>query len=213
MIVAGLTGSIGMGKSTAAAALRRLGYPVHEADNAVHRLMEKGGGAAPLVEKAFSKNTPGVIKKGGVDRVALGKLAFENGEALDQLEAILHPLVRDCEEAFLFCMAMRREKLVFLDIPLLFETDAEERLDTTVLISAPPFVQAARVLRRPRMTRRRLAAVLSRQMPDAEKKRRADFVIETGLNRGWTLRQLRRAVRLILRNFEGPRERARTGGD
>lgn len=213
MIVAGLTGSIGMGKSAAAATLRHLGYPVHEADKAAHRLMERGGEAAPLVEKAFSKNTPGVIKKGGVDRMALGKLVFENDEALDQLEAILHPLVRDCEKAFLFCMATRREKLVFLDIPLLFETDAEEHLDTTVLVSAPPFVQASRVLRRPRMTQERLAAVLSRQMPDAEKKHRADFVIETGLDRGWTLRQLRRTARMILKNFGGPRERARTDRD
>ena len=204
MIVVGLTGSIGMGKSTAAAALRHLGYPVHEADKAAHRLMDRGGEAAPLVERAFSKNIPGIVKKGGVDRAALGKFVFENDEALDQLEALLHPLVRNCEEAFLFCMAMRREKLVFLDIPLLFETGAEERLDATVLASAPSFVQASRVLRRPRMTRERLAAVLSRQMPDAEKKRRADFVIETGLDRGWTLRQLRRTVRLILRNLGSP---------
>lgn len=201
MIVAGLTGSIGMGKSNAAVALRRLGCPVHEADKAVHHLMERGGEAVPPVEKAFSKNVPGVIKDGAVDRRALGNFVFENNEALDQLETILHPLVRNCEEAFLFRMAARLEKLVFLDIPLLFETGAEEYLDTTVLVSAPPFVQAARALRRPSMTPALLAAVLSRQMPDGEKKRHADFVIETGLNRGWTLRQLKRTVRLILRNF------------
>ncbi|MBL6935099.1 MAG: dephospho-CoA kinase [Alphaproteobacteria bacterium] len=201
MIVAGLTGSIGMGKSTAAAALRHLGCPVHEADKVVHRLMEKGGEAAPLVATAFSDAVPEVIKHGTVDRAALGEFVFGNDEALDRLEAILHPLVRDDEESFLFRMAMRREKLVFLDIPLLFETDAEERLDATVLVTAPPFVQAARVLRRPGMTKARLAAVLSRQMPDAEKKRHADFVIQTGLSRGWTLRQLKQTVRLILQEF------------
>jgi len=201
MIVAGLTGSIGMGKSTAAAALRYLGYPVHEADKAVHGLMSKGGEAVPLVKKAFSKTVPGVVWNGGVDREALGKFVFENDEALDRLETILHPLVRDSEESFLFHMAKRRKKLVFLDIPLLFEIGAEECLHTTVLVSAPPFVQTSRVLRRPGMTRERLAAVLSRQMPDAEKKRRADFVIQTGLDRGGTLRQLRRTVRLILWEF------------
>jgi len=192
-----------MGKSNAAVALRRLGHPVHEADKAVHYLMERGGKAVPLVKKAFSKNVPGVIKGGAVDRRALRNFVFENNEALDQLETILHPLVRNCEEAFLFRMATRPEKLVFLDIPLLFETGAEEYLDTTVLVSAPPFVQAARVLRRPGMTQRLLAAVLSRQMPDGEKRHHADFVIETGLDHGWTLRQLKRAVRLILRNFKG----------
>ncbi len=202
MIVAGLTGSIGMGKSTAAATLRHLGCPVHEADKAVHHLMEKGGAAVPLVKKAFSEAVPGIIKQGAVDRAALGNFVFGNDEALDQLEAILHPLVRDDEESFLFRMAMRREKLVFLDIPLLFETDVEGRLDVTVLVTAPPFVQAARVLRRPGMTKARLAAVLSRQMPDAEKKRYADFVIQTGLSRGWTLRQLRQTVRLILQELE-----------
>lgn len=198
MIVAGLTGSIGMGKSTAAAALRSLGYPVHEADKTVHRLMSEKGEAVPLVKKAFSETVPGVVRNGAVDRAALGNFVFKDDKALDALETILHPLVRDAEESFLFRMAMRREKLVFLDIPLLFETGAEERLDATVLVSAPLFVQAARVLRRPGMTKARLASILSRQMPDAEKKRRADFVIETGLDRRWTLRQLHRIVRLIL---------------
>ncbi|MDP6486238.1 MAG: dephospho-CoA kinase [Alphaproteobacteria bacterium] len=201
MIVAGLTGSIGMGKSAAAAVLRHLGCPVHEADRAVHHLMEKGGKAVPLVKKAFAEAVPKLIKHGSVDRVALGDFVFGNEDALDRLETILHPLVRESEDAHLFRMAMRREKLVFLDIPLLFETGAEERLDTTILVSAPPFVQASRVLRRPGMTRERLAAVLSRQMPDAEKKRQADFVIETGLDRGWTLRQLKRTIRLILWEF------------
>ncbi len=201
MIVAGLTGSIGMGKSTAAATLRRLGYPVHEADKVVHHLMEKDGAAVPLVATAFSEAVPKIIKQGVVDRAALGNFVFGDDDALNQLEAVLHPLVRDEEEAFLFRMAMRREKLVFLDIPLLFETDTEERLDTTVLVTAPPFIQASRVLRRPGMTRERLAVVLSRQMPDAEKKHYADFVIQTGLDRGWTLRQLKRTVRLILQEF------------
>ena len=200
MIVAGLTGSIGMGKSAAAAVLRHLGCPVHKADRAVH-LMEKGGKAVPLVKKAFAEAVPKLIKHGSVDRAALGDFVFGNEDALDRLETILHPLVRESEEAHLFHMAMRREKLVFLDIPLLFETGAEERLDTTILVSAPPFVQASRVLRRPGMTRERLAAVLSCQMPDAEKKRQADFVIETGLDRGWTLRQLKRTIRLILWEF------------
>jgi dephospho-CoA kinase len=110
MIVAGLTGSIGMGKSAAAAALRHLGCPVHEADKVVHHLMEKGGKAVPLVKKAFSEVVPGLIKHGGVDRAALGDFVFGNEDALDQLEKILHPLVRESEEAHLFRMAIRREK-------------------------------------------------------------------------------------------------------
>jgi dephospho-CoA kinase len=201
MIIAGLTGSIGMGKSTAVTTLCRLGCSVHEADKAVYQMMKKGGEAVPLIKKAFSGAVPEVIKNNQVDRTALGDCVFNNFAFLDQLESLIHPLVHDSEATFLLCMAMRRERLVFLDVPLLFETGAEEYLHTTVLVTAPSFIQERRALRRPGMTRDRLATILSRQMPDREKRDRADFIVQTGLDRGHTLRQLHRVVRLIRRGY------------
>lgn len=191
MIVLGLTGSIGMGKTTAAAMLRRLGVPVHDADATVHALFAPGGRAVAAVAAAF----PGVVgANGAVDRTALGARVFGDGAALKRLEAIVHPLVRAAERDFLARHRRRRTPLVVLDIPLLFETHGEKRCDVVAVVSAPSFLQAARVLARPGMTRQRLDAVLAKQMPDVEKRRRADVVVPTGLGKGPALRVLKRLV-------------------
>ncbi len=203
MRVLGLTGSIGMGKSAAARALRRLGVPVHDADAAVHRLLGPGGGAVAAVARAF----PGVVADGAVDRAALGRRVFNNPAALARLEAILHPLVQRSEQRFLRGALARREPVAVLDIPLLFEIGGERRCDAVIVVSAPRFVQEARVLRRKGMTAARLLAVRARQMPDAEKRRRADFVVPTGLDKRATLRRLAAIVRVMT----GPGRRRRGG--
>lgn len=191
MIVLGLTGSIGMGKTTAAAMLRRLGVPVHDADATVHALFAPGGKAVAAVDAAF----PGVVgADGAVDRTALGAKVFGDGAALKRLEAIVHPLVRAAERDFLARHCRRRTPLVVLDIPLLFETRGERRCHLVAVVSAPAFLQAARVLARPGMTRQRLDAVLAKQMPDWQKRRRADVVIPTGLGKGPALKVLKRLV-------------------
>lgn len=190
MVVLGLTGSIGMGKSTAAAMLRRMGIPVHDADAAVHRLLAKGGAAVPAIAAAF----PGVVENGAVDRAALGAAVFKDPAALRRLEAIVHPLVRRAEREFLRRARRQGRRLVVLDIPLLFETGGERRCDAVAVVSAPAFLQAQRVLKRPGMTGERLSAVRASQMADADKRRRADAVIPTGLGRRPTLRALTRLV-------------------
>jgi dephospho-CoA kinase len=193
MKILGLTGSIGMGKSTAAAMLRRLGVPVHDADATVHRLLAKGGAAVPAIEAAF----PGVVVEGAVDRHELGRQVFGQPAQLRRLEAILHPLVRRAETAFLKRHRRRRTPLVVLDIPLLFETGGERRCDKVVVVSCPAFLQAQRVLGRPGMSVAKLAAILAKQMPDADKRRRADFVLPTGAGKLPVLRGLRRIVTLM----------------
>jgi dephospho-CoA kinase len=202
MLILGLTGSIGMGKSTAAAMLRRLGLPVHDADAAVHRLMQKGGAAVTAIEAAF----PGVVANGAVDRQRLGARVLDDDAAMKRLEAILHPLVRAEARAFLAKQARLRRPLVVLDIPLLYETGGERLCDAVVVVTAPPAIQRARVLRRRGMTEDKMRAVLARQMPDAEKRRRADFVVQTGLGKFHSLRQLATIVR-ILRAGSGRRRR------
>jgi dephospho-CoA kinase len=195
MLVIGLTGSIGMGKSTAASMLRRLGLPVHDADAAVHRLTARGGAAVAPVAEAF----PGVERDGRIDRGLLGARVLGDPAALKRLEAILHPLVRAEARAFLARQARLRRPLAVLDIPLLFETGGERLCDAVIVVTAPSFVQRARVLRRPGMTEDKMRAILAQQMPDVEKRRRADFVVQTGLNKRHTLRQLSRIVRLLKR--------------
>jgi dephospho-CoA kinase len=202
MRVIGLTGSIGMGKSTAAAVLRRLGLPVHDADAAVHRLMQPGGAAVDSVEAAF----PGVVVDGAVDRKRLGARVLNDDAAMKRLEAILHPMVRAEARAFLAKQARLRRPLAVLDIPLLYETGGERLCDAVIVVTAPPAVQRARVLRRPGMTEDKMRAVLARQMPDAEKRRRADFVVQTGLGKQHSLRQLATIVR-IQRTRSGRRGR------
>lgn len=194
MKILGLTGSVGMGKSTAAAMLRRLGVPVYDADAVVHRMMERGGVAVAAVGAAF----PGVVKAGAVDRAELGRRVFADAAALDRLEAILHPRVRADEAVFLHAMRRRRAKLVVMEVPLLFESGRDRRYDATVVVTAPRFLQRARVLARPGMTPARLAAIAARQMPDAEKRRRADFVVPSGLGRAITWRCLRAVLRALV---------------
>ncbi len=193
MKVLGLTGSIGMGKSTAARQLRRMGLWVHDADAAVHRLMGKGGQAVARIGATF----PGVVVDGAVDRTALGARVFDDRLALRALEAILHPMVRAEERAFLARARRARRRAVVLDIPLLFETAGEQRCDAVLVVSCPRFLQAQRVMKRPGMTHGRLRAVLAKQMPDHEKRKRADAVIPTGLGLRPALRHLRRAVTLL----------------
>jgi dephospho-CoA kinase len=198
MIVLGLTGSIAMGKSTAATMFRRLGVPVYDADRAVHRLMAKGGLAVPLIAAAF----PGVVKDGAVDRRALGARVFGHPDALERLEHILHPLVAGERQKFLRRARWQRRPLVVLDIPLLFETRGEQACDAVVVVSAPPWLQYARLRRRHGMSREQIAAILRRQMPDAEKRRRADFIIPTGLGKGATYTAIRNVVSTLLRRQE-----------
>ncbi len=198
-IVLGLTGSIGMGKTTAARALRRLGVPVHDADAAVHRLMRRGGAAVRAVEAAF----PGVSEAGAVDRKRLGARVFQDPPALRRLEAILHPLVRRSSRAFLRRAARGGLAVAVLDIPLLFETGGEAHCDAVMVVSAPEFVQRARVLARPGMTPARLEAILARQLPDREKRARADFIIDTGLSQRHGLRQIILALARLRRRHAG----------
>jgi len=191
--ILGLTGSIGMGKSTAAAMFRHDGIAVHDADAAVHDLLRRGGAAVPAVAKAF----PEAVRDGAVDRKALGALVFGKPEALRRLEAILHPLVRRRMRRFLQQAGRRGDRLVVLDIPLLLETGGERFCDAVAVVSAPRLLQRQRVLARPGMTREKFAAILAAQMPDREKRRRADQVVPTGLGRRQTrlaLRALRRRV-------------------
>jgi dephospho-CoA kinase len=189
MIVLGLTGSIGMGKSTAAGFFAEEGVPVHDADAAVHALY--AGAAAPAIEAAF----PGTTVDGKVDRERLGGRVLDDPTALARLEAIVHPLVRREEERFLAAAEAAGAKLAVLDIPLLFETGGDKRVDAVVVVSAPIEVQRARVLERPGMTIEKLESILAKQMPDAEKRARADFVVDTSQDFDSTRAQIRAILR------------------
>jgi dephospho-CoA kinase len=191
MIVLGLTGGIGMGKSTAAAAFRRARIPVFDADAAVHRLQARGGRAVRAIEAAF----PGTVRDGAVDRMALRQAVLGNPDALARLEGILHPMVQQEERAFVARARRRGNRAVVLDIPLLFETGGDARVDRVVVVSAPRSVQMQRVRARRRMNAADIAAVIARQMPDAEKRRRADVIVRTGLSRHHSLRTLSRLIR------------------
>lgn len=190
MIVVGLTGSIGMGKSTAAAYLKKLGIPVHEADNEVHALMAPGGAAVEAVTQAF----PGVVHSGIIDRQRLGAAVFGKPEELARLEAILHPLVRENSIKWAQEQKQRGAEVVVLDIPLLFEIGREHDCDMVWVVSAPGWIQRRRVLKRFGITPAKLEAVLARQMPDKEKRRRADFVIPTGFGHAVSEYYLRQAL-------------------
>jgi dephospho-CoA kinase len=173
MFTLGLTGSLGMGKSTTARFFAEEGVPVHDADAVVHRLYD--GEAAAAIEAAF----PGTTASGKVDRDKLAARVLGDSAALKRLEAIVHPLVQEAERRLLAEAEARGEKVAVLDIPLLFETGGEKRVDAVVVVSAPPDVQRSRALERPGMTVDKLDAILAKQMPDDEKRRRADFVVDT----------------------------------
>ena len=176
MILLGLTGSIGMGKSTTTAMFADLGAVVWNADDAVHRLYAPGGAAVEPVGAAF----PGVVVEGAVDRTRLAEALGRDETAFRRLEAIVHPLVTRGRAADLAAARVMGVKLAVLDIPLLFETGGDAHVDAVVVVTDDPEIQAERVLARPGMTRERFEAILARQMPDAEKRARADFVIDTG---------------------------------
>jgi dephospho-CoA kinase len=188
MTIAGLTGSIGMGKSNAALALRQLGVPVHDADAAVHRLLGPGGRAVKKVAEIF----PEALKGDRIDRKILGDRVFGDTAALRRLEGIIHPLVRQSSRVFVTAAAKRRERLVVLDIPLLYESGGEKTVDVVIVVSAPRQIQRQRVLARPGMTVEKFKSILARQVPDGVKRRRADFVVRSGGHRGDTFRQLKR---------------------
>ena len=175
MIILGLTGSIGMGKSTTADMFRNEGIPVHDADHTVHDLYQ--GELVPVLEAAF----PGVSVSGKIDRKLLSKRVIEDSKAMKKLEGIVHPAVRKKEEAFLKGQKEKSAPLVLVDIPLLFETGGEERVDKVVVVTAPAHIQRERVLSRAGMTEEKFANILSHQMPDEEKRKRADFIIDTSL--------------------------------
>ncbi|TPL81232.1 dephospho-CoA kinase [Mesorhizobium sp. B2-3-13] len=193
MIVLGLTGSIGMGKSTTARMFAEAGVPVHDSDETVHRLY--AGKAAPLVEAAF----PGTTFGGSVDRAKLAARVLGDAAALKKLEAIIHPLVRADADAFLARHRNAGESIAVLDIPLLFETGGRGRVDKVVVVTAPAEVQRQRVLARPGMSEEKLASILAKQVPDAEKRRLADFVIDTGEG----LEAARAAVAAIIAEIKG----------
>jgi dephospho-CoA kinase len=179
-----------MGKSTAAAMLRRMGVPVHDADQVVHNLTKPGGKALPAIKAAF----PDLVTEAGLNRPELSKRAFKDPAVLQTLERILHPLVRAEERKFLARERANGSRLVVLDIPLLFETGGEKRCDAVLVVSAPRAIQLQRVFSRPDMTRAKLKGIEQRQMPDAEKRRRADIVIPTGRGKRATWVALRKAI-------------------
>jgi dephospho-CoA kinase len=179
-----------MGKSTAAAAFRRAGIPVFDADAVVHQVQAKGGQAVPAIAAAF----PDAVRDGQIDRTALRRAAMAETGALRRLEAIVHPLVRRAERAFLARVRRSGRRVAVLDIPLLLETGGDRRVDLVVVVTAPRDVQIARVRQRRKMSRAETDAVIARQMPDAEKRRRADVLVRTGLSRHHALRQIRRLI-------------------
>jgi dephospho-CoA kinase len=191
MLVLGITGSLGMGKSTVAAMFADHGVAAFNADQVVHKLYRTT--AAPLVEKAF----PGTLIGGAIDRDELGKRVIGNAAALARLEAIVHPLVRQAENEFRADAARAGRRLVALDIPLLLETGGEARVDAVVLVSAQPDIQKARVLARDGMTEERFAAILAKQMPDEEKRKRAHFIVDTSGEFADTRRQVEDVLKAV----------------
>lgn len=198
MLIVGLSGSIGMGKSTASTMLRQMGVPVYDADAAVHSLTARNGPALPAIERQF----PGVVREGVLDRQKLGAQVFGNQAALRRLESILHPMVQRLQRRFLTQAKRRGAPIVVLDIPLLFEGNGHRRVDATIVVSAPAWLQRRRVLARPGMTEEKFAGILRQQTPDREKRRLATYVVPTGLGKAETRRHL---VRILeeLRTGEG----------
>jgi dephospho-CoA kinase len=193
VIILGLTGSMGMGKSTTARMFGEAGVPVHDSDETVHRLY--AGKAAPLIGKAF----PGTTEGGVVDRARLAAAVLGDAAALKKLEAIIHPLVREDEKMFLARHREAGADLVVLDIPLLFEVNGRNRVDKVLVVTAPRDVQRRRVLARPGMTEDKFAAILDKQVPDEEKRRMADYVIDTGEG----MEAAEKKVRSMIRELTG----------
>jgi dephospho-CoA kinase len=193
MIIIGLTGSIGMGKSTVARQFLSLGVHICNADAIAHQLMSKGGAAVADIEGQF----PGVVKNGSVDRKKLGDIVFADKAKLTILEAILHPLVVEKETHFLEAQRLKGADMAVLEIPLLFETHAQERCDMVLVASASPHIQKQRVMRRAGMTEEKFKHIIALQMPDREKCSLADVVIETGLGKAHSFRQVAQLIKNI----------------
>lgn len=201
MIVIGLTGSIGMGKSVTAGMLETLKIPVHEADDEVHRQLRPGAKGAVAVGAAFPyfrypqiygrRNKDGIRS---INRKKLGEIIFKDDKKRLQLEKILHPLVRQSQNEFIRKHKNMGTKIIALDIPLLFETDGEKRVDYTLVATAPYNIQKKRVMARPGMDEKKFKAILERQMPDGEKRARADYLVRTGLGRAQAMRDVKAAV-------------------
>jgi dephospho-CoA kinase len=195
MLIIGLTGSIGMGKSTAAARIRALGIGVCDADAAVHKLYKPGGAAVSSIETAFPGTT---TAEGGVDRPKLAAALLADPSAFEQLERIVHPLVFQVERNFLHEKVAKGAEKAVLEIPLLFETGGERRVDVTIVVSSPPEIQRERVLARPGMVPEKLDQILSRQMSDEEKRQRADFVVDTSRSIPETEAQIDRIMNQLI---------------
>ncbi len=208
MFVLGLTGSIGMGKSTAAEVLRAYGVPVHDADAVVHALLAPGGAAEARVRDAF----PAAVEDGVVSRARLGEIVFNDETQLKRLEAIIHPLVRQSEEDFIAHHRRAGDDLAVLDIPLLYEVGADERVDAVLLVTAPPEVQRDRVLKRGGMTAERFRQIQSRQLADTEKRQRAQYVVSTDGAHSYTAQLLRNVIDSV-RAQTGARDRPGHGND
>ena len=194
MIIIGLTGGIGMGKSTAALILREMGFPIYSADAAVHNVLKKGGRAVAAVARLF----PETLKRGAIDRKLLGCAVFGQPKKLRQLERLIHPLLGDQERAFLQKARRVSARAAILEIPLLFETGGEKRCDIALCVTAPRAIQKARVLSRPGMSEEKFRAILARQMPNAKKCRKADYVVPTGKGVQATKKHLRGLLTNIL---------------
>jgi len=198
MILLGLTGSIGMGKSETAKMFQREGIPVYDSDAEVHKLQGPGGRALPAIEAAF----PGVVVDGVLDRAALGQRVFGKRAELRKLEAIIHPMMGSAQRKFLRLASARHEPVVVLDVPLLYESGGDKYVDASVVVTAPAALQRRRVLARPGMSIERLEGVLAQQMPDAEKRRRADFIVQSGLGKAFARRQVH-AIVVGLKDYGG----------
>ena len=199
MIVVGLTGSIAMGKSEAANIFRSLGVPVFDSDAEVHQLYSSGGAAVAPIGKLF----PAAIVDGAVDRRILSKVVLENPQALRLLESVVHPLVRSSQMDFLDECRIAGAKMAVLDIPLLFETGRENEVDVVVVVSAPPEIQRARALQRPGMTAEKLDQIIMRQLPDAQKRANADFIVDTSRSIDDTATQLRAIITALSERAAG----------
>lgn len=195
MIILGLTGSIAMGKSVAAALFRKEHIPVWDADKAVHDMLAKGGAAVTKVAVLF----PESLKNGAIDRSIVSQQVFNDTAALAALEGIMHPLVKQHEQAFIKRATIRKEDVIVVDIPLLFELHREHDYDAVVVITAPTFIQHQRALKRPGMTLEKLRFILAKQMPDIQKRQKADFIISSGLGKAYTQRQIKALINILRR--------------
>lgn len=193
MFVLGLTGSIGMGKTTAANMFKLLGVPVYDADSTVHYLLSKNTAVLKQVSDRFPKSFDGL----SIDRQILGAIVFNDPQARKDLETIIHPHVREMSRKFLWNQSRINARLVVLDIPLLYETGSDSRANAVVVVTAPKFLQLRRVLLRPGMNIKKLEGILESQMSDYDKRRRADFIVETGIGKAYTYRALSRLVNLL----------------